>query len=485
MRMHGNFGKLLLAVIIAVITHCSANYAGDQSNARFRAVCVGLRYPGTKDELEYTTNDVRQIAEAFKISSGFGESADVVTLVDDIPGGIKPTVEVIRQKLHAMAENAGAKDRLAFYFSGHGLNHRGKSILVCHSQDGRSDGAYLELSEVRDILSASRAESKLVVIDACHSGGKATANDQVTPDAIASALGGSGMKAAGEDSVAWLVSCGANEKSWEDDDSQQGLFTRFFLDAIGPMAPVADSNYDGVLSIAEVYEFIRTGVSHFLFEKRRDPQSVSWRTRRQTPRAGVGGSMVEPDNPEGLRRFKLLHYELKTSAPQVLPKRVPETKRTDPVAVVAQNQANTNQPNTNRINEWRERVIASVSPGTTYSGVWTRNNGAGEINLVFTKMSSQNVNVEGYLCDPVYPQEHARFTGSIFTDENSEFQVKLDVNMNTVKAKEIKSGSQETFVNRKLGNSSRYTLHLSLTDDGMRGRQGSPKRATIDFKRVR
>lgn len=293
-------GAFLLAPLLAAFA------VGGE--ARFEALCVGLRYPGTGMELNYTTNDVKAVSSALRGLSGFAErNCQVERLVDDEPDGAKPTAREIRSRLAAMAASAREGDRLVFYFSGHGLLVDGQAVLVCHGgRDMRDGSAHLYLSELKGILAGSRAESKLVIVDACHSGGKSGGGGLMTPDGVASAMASSG-KAAGEDTVAWLVSCDASEQSWEDDDKRQGLFTRYFLEAVGDMAEVADTNYDGQLSVAEIHKYVTTGIGHYIYERSTVKRDRLWHSRRQTPSMGVG-RRVMPGSEE-MDRFRMFYYQ--------------------------------------------------------------------------------------------------------------------------------------------------------------------------------
>lgn len=297
---------LLLLSGLAILPFPATTAAGERAKSRFYALCVGLRYPGTGKELRYTTSDVRAMAEAFTAASGYDElSSSIVCLVDDDPRQAKPTPQKVRQSLGRMAEDAGPDDRVVFYFSGHGLRSEdNRSILVCHAEDldEERDGANVYLSEVRDILEQSRAGDKLMIIDACHSGGKSS-GDGLTPDTMAKSLAGAG-KSAGRDTVAWLASCDVSQQSWEDDESQQGLFTRFFLEAVGPQSALADTNFDGRLSLPELNTYISNAIGHYI-HSRKMRRDRDWLTRSQSPRMGMGGTVSL--SGEELRKVSLFY----------------------------------------------------------------------------------------------------------------------------------------------------------------------------------
>lgn len=310
---------------------------GELSNGRFLALCIGLRYPGAPNELNFTTNDVRVVSDALVTISGFDRGqCRVDLLVDDDPAKVKPTSREIRRRLTEMAESAGGEDRLVFYFSGHGILEDGQAVLLCHGGwDARDGSRHLYLSEVREILSGSRAARKLVIVDACHSGGKSgTVNGGVTAEGVAMAMAAADK---GSDAfpVAWLVSCDANEKSWEDDETGHGLFTRYFLEAVGSKAELADTNYDGQLSLAEIHKFITTGIGYFIYDKSIMKQNRIWRSRRQTPRMGLGKTILH--DSADLNRFNMFYYksgDVWESSPEATVKmnHIDEKDKTPPAA---------------------------------------------------------------------------------------------------------------------------------------------------------
>jgi hypothetical protein len=263
------------------------------SRSGFKALCVGLRYPGTRDSLDFSTKDVKQAAEAFRLASGFdGKACRIETLVDDESKSDKPTPAAIKRRLACLAGEAGPNDRLVFFFSGHGLlaEDGESSLLVAHGgRDLRDPLGILPLAEVRGILGRSRAREKLVIVDACHSGGKGADDGGLTPASVAKSLGNPGGKSASgldEGRVAWLVSCAANEKSWEDEESGNGLFTRFLLETLGREADSADTDFDGALSLSEIHYNVNLAISAYLKGKR-DSRDPVWTSRRQSPQAGL------------------------------------------------------------------------------------------------------------------------------------------------------------------------------------------------------
>lgn len=289
-----------LAFMFAVAPPSGVARAGEERGRLF-ALCVGLKYPGMPGSLLFAADDARAVGEALRKSSGYdaGQSR-IEVLVDDQAGGDKPTLREIKRRVIAMADEAAENDKLVFYFSGHGIKDKeGRAVLVCGGGDGLADpSVHLALTEVKRMLARSRAVNKFVAIDACHSGGKAIDDNGLTPDSVALAMGSDG-KAIG-DPVAWLVSSDAHELSWEDDEGH-GLFTRFFLEAVGESAELADRDFDGRLSVYEIYDYVSRGITSFLHEKLRQHDPV-WRDRRQTPQLGLGN-----DRDSALKELKRIN----------------------------------------------------------------------------------------------------------------------------------------------------------------------------------
>ncbi|MDR1536017.1 MAG: caspase family protein, partial [Planctomycetota bacterium] len=292
--------RLALACL-SILALPAVGRAGQRLDNTFNALCVGLKYPGTPDKLDFTTKDALDMARAFQKVSGFDlKHYRVETLVDDDPQGDKPTPETIIRRLEVMAKAAGPDDRLVFFFSGHGRkNEQNESMLICSGGEAQDDPkGHLRLSEVRDILGRSRARDKLVLVDACYSGGKATNDGGLSAADVAESMRFSGAKSGADDGSqsAWLVSSSVNEKSWEDGESRNGLFTRYLLEALGPQADIADSNRDSFLSLKELHQYVKNGISAFIYQKAVREKQEKWRGVSQTPTVGMGGNR-DPDSP--------------------------------------------------------------------------------------------------------------------------------------------------------------------------------------------
>ncbi|MBK9488160.1 MAG: caspase family protein [Haliscomenobacter sp.] len=113
---------------------------------------------------------------------------------------------------------------------------------------------------------------KLFLIDACHSG--AGSSDYAT-----SQLSGERMNqlAGGQKGLSLMMSCRANEFSYEDDQWQNGAFTQAMLHTIEQFTrrvPGIDLNQDGALDIKELYTHLEKEVPKLVQTKRPKPQTT-------------------------------------------------------------------------------------------------------------------------------------------------------------------------------------------------------------------
>jgi hypothetical protein len=82
---------------------------------------------------------------------------------------------------------------------------------------------------------------KLVLLDACRTGGVADALRRILPT---------------EQGPIVLSACGLHERSYEDAQLGHGVFTYALLEALGARFRAADRNSDGVLTVEELYRYV-------------------------------------------------------------------------------------------------------------------------------------------------------------------------------------------------------------------------------------
>ena len=136
----------------------------------------------------------------------------------------------------------------------------------------------LSVSQIHQLLNDSRARQKILIIDACHAGGK--------KGSISFDLGKLPEYPAGEGFVE-MLSCRSDEVSWEDEEMQHGLFSHFLLDGItgGKADRDSEGNRDGYVSVSEAMGYVERNLLDYFRKNRKysgRTQTPVIRTREQT-----------------------------------------------------------------------------------------------------------------------------------------------------------------------------------------------------------
>jgi len=186
------------------------------------AVVVGVddyRHSSGFRKLDYAAKDADSIAQAL-------EGGDFKYKVVK-----KLNTEAIRTELREAFTDASAmlsgKGTLLFFFAGHGAQQDGKQYLALYetgADELNNSGLYL--SEVRDLMNASHAARKILMIDACR-------ND---PGTRATRGADEGLRRFGrlEESqgLRILNATAANQVSYEDPKLGHGVFTSKVLEGL-------------------------------------------------------------------------------------------------------------------------------------------------------------------------------------------------------------------------------------------------------------
>lgn len=198
---------------------------------------VGIAdYPGSYRDLNLPENDARAIASLYKRCN----SAHTVLLLNE-----NATRENIIIEAKSLFSKAGKQDVIIFFFSGHGSDG-----CFC-AYDGN-----LEYSELRSVFASSKATSKIIFADACHSGSMRQG-------------GHTGRHNLGSD-VMLFLSCRDEEYSIERLDMENGYFTACLVRCL---KGGADGNKDKIITARELYKGTRKGVIR-LSQDRQHP--VMW-----------------------------------------------------------------------------------------------------------------------------------------------------------------------------------------------------------------
>jgi len=194
------------------------------------AICIGINHYVNMPELDFAKRDAERMRDWF-VANNFEE---VYLFTDDSPpidGGNKlsvsrPTFATLKRFLRVRfrPDTLEIEDNLWFFFSGHGISHRGNDYLMPTDGDPHPEGVEetaISLDYITEQLFGCGAGDVVIVFDACR--------DQVSDKG---AVGEKEQKG-----VFTLSSCSPNEKSYEvkHPEIQQGAFTYALIESLENM----------------------------------------------------------------------------------------------------------------------------------------------------------------------------------------------------------------------------------------------------------
>lgn len=190
--------------------------------ARSYIVSVGIAdYPGTQNDLRVSANDAKTISGIFTKNG----NATVDCFVNS-----DVTIKKVCTAMRNTFAKASPSDAIVLYFSGHGV----PGGLVCY------DGV-LYYSSVLSIMRQSKAQQKMIFVDACFAGKMRNTNYS-------------------KENVMFFLSSRSTEKSLETPRQtgfNNSLFTVFLERGL---RGGADTNKDRVIMAKEIYNFVHQGV---------------------------------------------------------------------------------------------------------------------------------------------------------------------------------------------------------------------------------
>jgi len=227
------------------------------------ALLVGIaNYPAVEgfeiQQLKAPVKDVNALAAFLKDPEKGGFDADrVLTLTDE-----EATKREILMTFNDIAKRAAPEDMVLFYFSGHGIppDHAESTYLVPYDHDLRDvETTCINFGDLSRKIRRMEASKVVVILDACHSGGiKAKDARSGRPKGLYEGY----IKAFQEsEGRPLLLSSGESEVSWETEE--YGIFTHFLLEGL---SGGADTDNDGIVTFAEVSEFVRETVKRHTSE---------------------------------------------------------------------------------------------------------------------------------------------------------------------------------------------------------------------------
>lgn len=205
--------------------------------AKTYLVSIGIsKYANTNvaPNLRLPAADADTVATLFR-----GEDCEYVLLKDN-----EATGRNIRDHAMALFAKATKKDKIIFFFSGHGYGSG-----FCAHDYGVSEFGAISFDDVRALFRASKARGKIMMADACYSG--AIRTNTVLPDSVS-------QKLQKQQQVMVFLSSRGNEVSLERSDMPNGFFTTFLAKGLHG---AADANRNGKITAGEISSYVSKNVS--------------------------------------------------------------------------------------------------------------------------------------------------------------------------------------------------------------------------------
>ncbi|BAZ00785.1 extracellular ligand-binding receptor [Tolypothrix tenuis PCC 7101] len=181
---------------------------------------------------------------------------------DEVKFLSNPDSDTMRSEIEQLfMEKCQKDDVVLLYFSGHGYRHEDGSLFFVSRNTQVNPQGFPRIGTAVDAkfihqnyMSRSKSKRQVLILDCCFSGAfaegmsaKDIANLNIKNE-IGEQLGGEGR--------AVLTSSTATQKSFED--SGGGVYTRYLVEGIEKGA--ADSDNDGVITVAELHEYAKRKV---------------------------------------------------------------------------------------------------------------------------------------------------------------------------------------------------------------------------------
>ena len=219
----------------------------DAAPAERYALLVGIdKFENSDAFLRYGASDARTLGKFLEDSAGFAH--DHVTILTNEDA----TTEKIRETFGKIRVQAKANDLVVIYFSTHGKMREddptGLSYVLTYDTNEKNAGTTfatsLAMVELAELGRWTLAHDYILLLDTCLSG---AAHAQITGNGLKPL---DGLRDSGNRIV--ISASQADEKSYEDDRTRHGYFTRFLLEAL--------SKDKASRSLGSLYDYLQAHV---------------------------------------------------------------------------------------------------------------------------------------------------------------------------------------------------------------------------------
>jgi hypothetical protein len=240
----------------------AASLISEAVNVNRWAIVIGVsEYQYSSLNLEYAERDAEEFYQLLisPIGGSF-KPENIVKLTNQ-----EATTQKVTRALRSFLQKPGRDDLVIFYCACHGspdANRPENIYLITHDTDPNDiAGTALPMREINLSLKDNLLSEKVVLLaDTCHSaaigeglGSRNMSNDNILVNRYLQKV------SATRGGIALLTSAEANEISFEDAKwgGGHGVFTHYLLEG---MKGAADINRDGIVTVGELFEYVRSNV---------------------------------------------------------------------------------------------------------------------------------------------------------------------------------------------------------------------------------
>ncbi len=164
-----------------------------------------------------------------------------------------PDPQTMQYEIEALFAERTKEDLLLLYFSGHGIKDDSGNLYFATlvtkktSKGELTRSTAVPASFIHDVMKRSRAKRQIIILDCCFSGAfdpALSAKDDSSID-LQGQLGAEGRVV--------LTSSSSTEYSWEQQDSELSVYTRYLVEGIETGA--GDLDEDGQISILDLHNY--------------------------------------------------------------------------------------------------------------------------------------------------------------------------------------------------------------------------------------
>jgi uncharacterized caspase-like protein len=209
---------------------------------------------GSQNDLHETVHDAEKFYSFLTSSKGMGIPTNQIRYLTNADA----TRENILAQMKYIFSFAQPKDRVIFFFSGHGA----VGEFIPYDVDPTNENTIMETglshNDVKEMFRQCKAQNKICMADACHSASIDQTRKFQTASSKDDTMDDNSLE------VLVLMSSRANETSLETRELGQGLFSYYLIRGL---QGEADANQNRAVTAREIFDYLSTNVPVYARKK--------------------------------------------------------------------------------------------------------------------------------------------------------------------------------------------------------------------------